>query len=147
MCFLNVNIVFWYNKSMKKESVMISNVCLRLDGKSLEAIPFYNDIFKGEESQVLTYPNDEKLVMHAEIDLGNFKIFIADNAGVTSTDALSIAITAVEGEDHLVWYEKLQADGGEVILAMEENFFATAYAIVKDKFGVTWQIMQPKMMG
>lgn len=123
---------------------MVSNICLRLDGKSLEAIPFYNGIFKGEESQVLTYPDNDQLVMHAEIDLGNFKIFIADNAGVTNSEALSIAITAFAGEDHMEWYEKLK-DGGEVIVAMEENFFATAFAIVKDKYGVMWQLMQPKM--
>lgn len=38
----------------------------------------------------------------------------------------------------------LLSDGGEIFMKMEETFFAHRFAMLRDKFGTSWMLMQPK---
>jgi PhnB protein len=40
----------------------------------------------------------------------------------------------------------LLSDGGEVFMPMEETFFATRFAMLRDKFGTSWMLLHPKRM-
>jgi PhnB protein len=40
----------------------------------------------------------------------------------------------------------LLSDGGEVYMPMQETFFASKFAQVRDKFGTSWMIIQEKPM-
>jgi PhnB protein len=37
-------------------------------------------------------------------------------------------------------FEELK-DGGEVLMELQQTFFSELYGIVKDKFGIIWQIL------
>ena len=41
----------------------------------------------------------------------------------------------------------LLSDGGEVFMPLEETFFATRFAMVRDRFGVSWSIVHEKPRG
>jgi PhnB protein len=38
------------------------------------------------------------------------------------------------------------SDGGKVLMAMEETFFATRFGQVQDRFGINWMIIREKPM-
>lgn len=38
------------------------------------------------------------------------------------------------------------SDGGEVFMPMQETFFATRYAQLRDRFGINWMIIHERPM-
>ena len=42
---------------------------------------------------------------------------------------------------------KLLSEGGEVFMPMQETFFATRFAMLRDRFGTSWMIIHDKPMG
>jgi len=38
----------------------------------------------------------------------------------------------------------LLADGGEVFMKLEETFFATRFAMLRDRFGTSWMLMHER---
>jgi PhnB protein len=41
----------------------------------------------------------------------------------------------------------LLKEGGEVFMPMQETFFASRYAQLRDRFGVSWMVIHEKAMG
>jgi PhnB protein len=39
---------------------------------------------------------------------------------------------------------KLLADGGEIFMPMEETFYATRFSMLRDRFGVSWTIINER---
>ena len=38
----------------------------------------------------------------------------------------------------------LLSDGGQIFMPMEETFFANRFAMLRDKFGTSWMLLNPK---
>jgi PhnB protein len=38
----------------------------------------------------------------------------------------------------------LLSDGGQIFMPMEETFFATRFAMLRDRFGTSWMLLHPK---
>ncbi len=127
---------------------------LMMDGNAKEAIDFY---VKTLDAQVLfsqsfgempenpEFPLPEeakKLIGHAMIKVGETDLMFSDNFPGTpfqSGNQVTICISTKDKERSQQIYEGLQ-QGGKVNMPMQETFFSPAYAIVVDKFGVTFQI-------
>jgi PhnB protein len=125
-----------------------------MDGNAKEAIDFY---VKTLDAQVLfsqsfgempenpEFPLPEeakKLIGHAMIKVGETDLMFSDNFPGTpfqSGNQVTICISTKDKERSQQIYEGLQ-QGGKVNMPMQETFFSPAYAIVVDKFGVTFQI-------
>jgi PhnB protein len=41
----------------------------------------------------------------------------------------------------------LLSDGGQIFMPIEETFFASRFAMLRDKFGTSWMILHPKPQG
>jgi PhnB protein len=41
----------------------------------------------------------------------------------------------------------LLTDGGEIFMKMEETFFASRFAMLRDRFGTSWMILGPRKDG
>lgn len=41
----------------------------------------------------------------------------------------------------------LLTEGGEIYMQMQETFFASRYAQLRDRFGVSWMVIHEKPMG
>ena len=54
---------------------------------------------------------------------------------------LSLTVDAAE-EAERIW--ALLSDGGQILMPMEETFFAHRFGQVRDKFGTSWMILCPK---
>jgi PhnB protein len=125
-----------------------------MDGNAKEAIDFY---VKTLDAQVLfsqsfgempvnpefPLPEEAKnLIGHAMIKVGETDLMFSDNFPGTpfqSGNQVTICISTKDKERSQQIYEGLQ-QGGKVNMPLQETFFSPAYAIVVDKFGVTFQI-------
>ena len=38
----------------------------------------------------------------------------------------------------------LLSDGGQIFMPMQETFFASRFAMLRDKFGTSWMLLHPK---
>ena len=38
----------------------------------------------------------------------------------------------------------LFSEGGQIFMPMQETFFASRFAMLKDKFGTSWMLLHPK---
>jgi PhnB protein len=54
---------------------------------------------------------------------------------------LSLTVDSV-GEAERVY--ALLSDGGQIFMPMEETFFANRFAMLRDKFGTSWMLLNPK---
>lgn len=53
---------------------------------------------------------------------------------------LSLTIDKAEEAEHI--YTVL-ADGGQIFMPMAETFFATHFAMLRDRFGTNWMLLRP----
>ena len=126
---------------------------LTFNGNCKEALAFYRSVFPCGEPSVLPYgdympegsPTPPELlrswVMHAEMTVCGTNVWFADSAqspGNIGLITLS-AIVPTEGEARAI-YDALCA-GGTVTLPPTVTFYSVFHAVVRDRFGVPWQIV------
>ncbi|MHC0038076.1 VOC family protein [Pseudoneobacillus sp. C159] len=127
---------------------------LVMNGNAKEAVLFYEKalgaqvLFSqtfGEMPENPEYPLPEEakeLVSHAMLKVGETDLMFSDNfpgQSSQSGDQVTICISSNDVEKSTQIFEALK-DGGQVKMPLQETFFSPAYAVVTDKFGVTFQI-------
>ncbi|GGB61603.1 VOC family protein [Fictibacillus barbaricus] len=127
---------------------------LLMNGKAEEAIRYYEKVLGAEllfkqtigegpeEERVKFKESEQKYLAHAVIQIGDTKVMLADlflELPFQQGNQVSICITTQTKEEAQQIYGKL-AEEGEVIIELEEVYFSPAYGMVKDKFGVMFQI-------
>jgi PhnB protein len=125
---------------------------LFFDGRAQEAIEFYQKTlgakvemlmrFKDNPSPEHNPPGSGDKVMHSCVTIGGGPVMISDGncAGRPSFQGFSLSYDAKDEADAQRRFQAL-ADGGQVQMPLGETFFATAFGMVADKFGVSWMII------
>jgi PhnB protein len=54
---------------------------------------------------------------------------------------LSLTVDSINDAERIY---ALLSDGGEIFMPMEETFFATRFAMLRDKFGTSWMILHER---
>ncbi len=82
----------------------------------------------------------EKPVMHAIIKIGGMLVRGADvpHAEPMRSVYLTLRIETAEKAEQLY---ALLAAGGEIFMKMEKTFFAYRFAMLRDKFGTSWVLL------
>lgn len=127
---------------------------LFFNGQCEEAFEFYKSVFGGDFEFVGRYgdiPTDEDIpdsekskIMHISLPTKNIVLMGADTSDVLGTAVKygnnnSLSITTVTEDETKRLFEEL-SEGGDVIMPLEETFWAKYYASFIDKFGVSWII-------
>jgi PhnB protein len=128
---------------------------LVMDGDAKEAIKFYEDVFDAKNEGVLTFgqmppnpdfpiPEEAKdRVSHATLTIGESQLMFSDTfpgqPHQKDGTQVTICINVSDQEQSYKIFDALQ-QGGEVTMSLQKTDFSPAYGIVKDKFGVTFQI-------
>lgn len=126
---------------------------LTFNGNCKEALAFYRSVFPCGEPSVLPYgdympegsPTPPELlrswVMHAEMTVCGTNVWFADSAQSPGNSGL-ITLSAIvpTGREALAIYDALCA-GGTVTLPPTVTFYSVFHAVVRDRFGVPWQIV------
>jgi len=83
-------------------------------------------------------------VMHARMTLGGTQISGADvqpdRFQPMRSAYLTLETETVEEADRIY---TLLAEGGEIFMKMEETFFASRFAMFRDRFGTSWMLLGP----
>jgi PhnB protein len=124
---------------------------LAFDGTCREAIELYARAFGGTIQTMLTYRGSpmeasvpaewQDRIMHATLLVGPSILMGADSPpGEYKTPAgFAIAVAPPSVADAHRVYAAL-AEGGTALMPIAPTFWAAAFGVVRDRFGVTWEI-------
>ena len=130
-------------------------IFVNFNGNCREAVEFYAKVFKSTVNNLMTYgdappdpdhpvpESDRNRVMYAGIPLGGMTMMFMDypeDSPVTMGDNIQPTVNTDDKEEITRMFNELKV-GGEVYAEPKETFFSEWYCMVKDRFGVTWQIL------
>ena len=112
-------------------------------GRANEAIDFYTSVFPNSKTELIARyengePDVEGYIKHARFSLDGVTVAIMDSSGphnFTFSEGLSFVVDCKDQEEVDYYWNKLTADGGQESMC----------AWLKDKFGVSWQIVPAKL--
>jgi PhnB protein len=113
-----------------------------------KAIEFYKIAFGAKELGTMLGPDGQK-VMHAELQIGDSKIYLGDEApemGAVSPQTLggSPVSLNIYTEDCDAMFRRALAAGATVKMPLEDMFWGDRYGKLADPFGHTWGIATHK---
>ena len=104
---------------------------LNYGGNCEEAFCFYERHLGGKITMLMRHgeqpsPSDvppewKDKVLHARMNLGGTELLGAD-----------------------IPSDRFQSDGGQIFMPMDETFFANRFAMLRDRFGTSWMLLNPK---
>jgi PhnB protein len=90
-------------------------------------------------------PDWGRAVLHARIAIGGTELFGADippdRFQPIRSAYLSLTLDSDQEAERVF---KLLSDGGQTFMPMQETFFASRFAMLRDKFGTSWMLLHPK---
>lgn len=128
------------------------NPYIGFNGKTREAIHFYQNIFGGEMElrEVKGSPMEqywqsapEGAIYHASLHNGDDIILMGSDMsgpnGHTVGNVIQLAITCNSEEEINTFFNKL-SDGGTVTDPLKHQFWGAIFGAVKDKYGINWML-------
>jgi predicted 3-demethylubiquinone-9 3-methyltransferase (glyoxalase superfamily) len=121
---------------------------LMFAGQAEEAMGFYTTLFANSRIEFLQrygpdYPGPAGQVVHARFRLNGQLVMAMDSAVAqpfTFTPSTSFFVNCADEREIDRLYAALSA-GGDVMMGLDKYPFATRYAWVRDRYGVSWQLM------
>jgi len=127
------------------------NPYLNYGGNCAEAFRFYEQNLGGKIAMMMTHdqnpgphenlpPEFAKKVLHARLDLGGGAIMGSDvpNSQPMRSVYLSLDVDSDAEADRIYG---LLSNGGEVFMPMQATFYASRFAMLRDRFGTSWMIV------
>ena len=119
-------------------------------GNCREAFNYYEKHLGGKIIMMSTFkempdtsniPEDRmNNILHARIEIGDSVLMGADipNTETMRSAYLTLRVETVEEAERI--YAQL-SEGGEIFMKMEKTFFASRFAMLRDKFGTFWMLL------
>jgi PhnB protein len=130
------------------------DIYLNYRGNCEQAFRFYEQHLGGKITSLMRHgempqpspnlPADWKdTVLHARIEIGNTVLMGADvpTAEPMRSAYLTLRVDSDEEADRIY---ALLADGGQIFMKMAETFFASRFAMLRDKFGTSWMLLHER---
>jgi PhnB protein len=124
---------------------------LFFDGRAEEALEFYRAKLGAEVQMLMRFkecpdsmpnppPGDK--VMHSSFRIGETTVMASDGncGGRPAFQGFSLSISAPDEASAKRFFDAL-ADGGQVQMPLGKTFFAPAFGMVADRFGVSWMVI------
>ena len=122
-------------------------------GRCRQAMELYRRAFGAEITELLTNadadPRDytalegeECLVYHAEMRIGEQRIMLSDDPGLTLPveNPLSLVVTFETADEVRNAYEILAKDG-EILQPLHKTTYSSCAVSLRDRFGMRWELM------
>jgi PhnB protein len=84
-------------------------------------------------------------VLHARIEIGGTVLMGADIPGAEPMRSAYLSLRLDSAEEAERVYAVL-SEGGQVFMKMEETFFASRFAMLRDRFGTSWMLLHERPM-
>jgi PhnB protein len=126
------------------------DVYLNYRGTCEQAFRFYERHLGGRITGIARHgeqPNPnipadwKEKVLHARIEIGATVLMGADIPAAEPMRSSYLALTLDREADAERVYALL-AEGGEIFMKMEKTFFANRFAMLRDRFGTSWMLLQ-----
>jgi len=85
-------------------------------------------------------PDWARAVLHARLELGGSVLMGADIPNAQPMRSAYLTLTVASEAEAERIYTAL-ADGGRVLMPLQETFFATRFGQVQDQFGINWMVI------
>jgi PhnB protein len=134
---------------IRGETVMKLYTQLNFGGNCEEAFRFYEKHLGGEITMMMTQSQAPgapsgagNAVIHARMNVGDTVLIANDVPPATFQKMRSVYLYwSVDSVEEAEQVYELLGEGGEIFMPMEETFFATRFAMLRDRFGVSWSII------
>jgi len=129
------------------------DICVNYPGHCAEAFRFYEQHLGGKITMMMTHgqqpdqtnvPADWKnAVLHARVEIGDTILMGADIRGAEPMRSAYLTLrTDSDAEAERLY--ALLAEGGQIFMKMEKTFFASRFAMLRDRFGTSWMLLHEK---
>ena len=134
------------------------DVYLNYGGNCEQAFRFYEQHLGGKITMMMRHgeqpnagnvpANWRNAVLHARIEFGKTVLMGADIPPDRFQPMRSayLTLTADSAEQAELLYALL-TDGGQIFMKMEETFFASRFAMLRDMFGTSWMLLHERPEG
>jgi PhnB protein len=132
---------------------------LNYGGNCAEAFRFYEKHLGGKITFMMTFaempksenappipPGQENGILHASIELGGTRIMGSDVPQGFQPMRSAYLSLSVDSDAEAERIYNLLVDGGEVFMPMGEQFYATRFGMLRDKFGTSWMVIHERPM-
>ena len=125
------------------------NTYVNFAGSCAEAFRFYEKHLGGKVGMVMTRaelpdqsqvkPESKGAVVHARISIGGTELMGSDVESAQPMRSAYLSLSVQSDSEAERIYLAL-SDGGEVFMPMQETFFASRFAQLRDRFGINWML-------
>ena len=129
---------------------------LNYGGNCEQAFRFYEQHLGGKITMLMRHgeqPTPSELppdwngkVLHARMNLGGTELLGADIPGHQPMRSAYLSLTVSSQEEAERVYALL-SDSGQLFMPIQETFFASRFAMLRDRFGTSWMLLHPKAQG
>ena len=130
---------------------------LNYGGNCGQAFRFYEQNLGAKIGMMMTHgqapvqgstpPEWKDAILHASITIGDAVIMASDVPPDRFMPMRSVYLAlGVDSDAEAERIFGVLSDGGEVFMPMQETFFATRFAQLRDKFGTSWMIIHERPM-
>ncbi len=132
---------------------MKMNTYINFAGNCAEAFQYYEKHLGAKAGMMMTHaqlpgptrlgPEWKDKVLHARIDIGGSELAAADipNAEPMRSAYLTLSVDNDQEAERIF---RALSDEGQVLMPMEETFFASRFGQVRDRFGINWMILHER---
>ena len=125
---------------------------LNFGGNCEEAFRFYEKHLGGKITMMMKQSDAPgapsgagKAIIHARMDIGD-TVLIANDVPANAFQKMRsaymyLSVNSVKDAERI---HKLLAEGGEIFMPLEETFYATRFSMLRDRFGVSWTIINER---
>lgn len=132
---------------------MTLNTYVNFPGTCAEAFRYYERHLGGRVSMMMTHdqapdqtpvnPDWKRAVLHARVTVGGTELLGADIPGAEPLRSAYLTLRVDSDSEAERIYAAL-GEGGRVLMALKETFYASRFAQVQDRFGVNWMILHER---
>ena len=135
---------------MSNKHSMRLDIYVNYPGNCEEAFRFYEQHLGGRITMMMTHQqqpdtanvpqNWSNAILHARIEFGDTVLMGADipNAEPMRSAYLTLRVDSAAEAERLY---ALLSSGGQIFMKMEKTFFASRFAMLRDKFGTSWMLL------
>lgn len=132
------------------------NTYVNFSGRCEEAFQFYEKHLGAKVEGIMRWsqmpdaakhmpPGMGDKVLHGRLELGDTVLMGVDVPGAESMRSAYLSL-AVESSVEAERIYAALVEGGDVLMKMEETFFAYRFGQLRDKFGTLWMVIHQKPM-
>jgi PhnB protein len=144
-----------FPKKPKGTTIMKLHTYLNYGGNCEPAFRFYEKHLGGKITMMMTQgqqpdakdvpPDRANAILYARMSIGETELMGSDvppeRFQPMRSVYLSLAVTTIAEAERIV---ALLSDGAEIFMPMQETFFAYRFAMLRDKFGTSWMIINER---